>query len=76
MTNPLPTAEELLGTFNRPMPFSDEAEKGVLSCLLQDPNRIAANLHTMPPGLFQHPAHREIFVLLVDEAIEGKPLTL
>lgn len=74
MTNPLPSAEELLGTFNRPMPFSDEAEKGVLSCLLQDPNRIAANLHTMPPGLFQHPAHREIFVLLVDEAIEGSPI--
>lgn len=71
---PLPTVEELLGTFNRPLPFSDEAEKGVLSCLLQDPNRIAANLHTMPPGLFHHPAHREIFTTLVDEAVEGRPI--
>lgn len=74
MTNPLPSAEELLGTFNRPLPFSDEAEKGVLSCLLQDPNLIAANLHTMPPGLFYHGANREIFTTLVDEAVEGRPI--
>jgi replicative DNA helicase len=74
MTNPLPSAEELLGTFNRPLPFSDEAERGVLSCLLQDPNRIVANLHTMPPGLFQHPVNREIFTTLVDEAVEGRPI--
>jgi len=74
MTEPLPTAEELLGTFNRPMPFSDEAEKGVLSCLLQDPKRIAANLHTMPPGLFYHAGNREIFTTLVDEAVEGNPI--
>lgn len=74
MTDPLPSAEELLGTFNRPLPFSDETEKGVLSCLLQDPNRIAANLHTMPPGLFYHSANREIFTTLVDAAIEGRPI--
>lgn len=74
MTDPLPSAEELLGTFNRPLPFSDDAEKGVLSCLLQDPNRIAANLHTMPPGLFYHAGRREIFTTLVDEAVEGRPI--
>lgn len=74
MTDPLPSAEELLGTFNRALPFSDETEKGVLSCLLQDPNRIAANLHTMPPGLFYHQANRTIFTTLVDEAVEGRPI--
>lgn len=69
-----PTAEELLATFNRPMPFSIEAEKGVLSCLLQEPARVASNLHTMPPGLFYHSAHREIFTTLVDESTCGRPV--
>ncbi len=74
MTDPIQPIEDILGSLNRAMPFSDDAEKGVLSCLLQDPNRIAANLNTMPPGLFQHAAHREIFVTLVDEAVEGRPI--
>ena len=70
----MPSAEAILGAINRALPFSDETEKGVLSCLLQDPNRIAANLHTMPPGLFYHTANREIFTTLVDEAVEGRPI--
>jgi replicative DNA helicase len=48
--NEIPTAEELLASFNRALPFSDEAEKGVLSCLLQDPRRAPQRLPRHPPG--------------------------
>lgn len=72
--NAQPTAEELLATFNRPMPWSDEAEKGVLSCLLQWPEKIAGNLNAMPPGLFYHAAHQELFVAMVDEVVCGAPV--
>ncbi len=74
MNTPPPTAEELLATINRAMPFSEEAEKGVLSCLLQDPYRIASNMHAMPPGLFYHEQNRVFFIALVDAAVEGKPI--
>lgn len=72
--NQQPTAEELLASFNRPMPWSEEAEKGVLSCLLQDPVRVISHLHSMPPGLFYHTGHREIFTTLVDEATVNRPI--
>ena len=43
------SAEELLASLNRPLPFSDEAEKGVISCLLQDPvERIPETKASMP----------------------------
>lgn len=74
MTTKLPTAEELLAGLNRPMPYSEEAEKGVLSCLLQWPEKIAANLHTMPPGLFYMPPVQELFVTMVDEVLAGRPV--
>lgn len=35
-----PTTEELLATLNQPLPFCDESERGVLSCILQRPNLI------------------------------------
>lgn len=56
------------------MPASDEAEKGVLSCLLQDSNRLASNLHTMPPGLFYHEGNQEIYTTMVDSIVSGWPV--
>jgi replicative DNA helicase len=69
-----PTTEEVLSTLNRALPFSDDAERGVLSCLMQSPERIASNLHSMPPDLFYSPPNREVFTTLVDLVVAGKPV--
>lgn len=74
MKDKLLTAADILPTLNRALPASEEAESGVLSCLLQDPRYIAANVGTMPPALFAHAGRQEIFVTLVDAACEGRPV--
>src|SRR5688572_21950258 len=59
---PEPSAEELLASINRALPFSDEAEKGVLSCLLQDPNeRLSECRVNLPIAAFYHEANRTIY---------------
>jgi replicative DNA helicase len=68
------TAEELLAGLNRPLPASEEAEKGVLSCLLQWPEKLPENLHSMPPALFYFPSLQEIFCTMVDEVVCGRPI--
>lgn len=60
------TAEELMPLLNRPMPVSDEAEKGTLSCLLQDPeNRIGEARRVLPLEAFYHFANRTIYEALL-----------
>lgn len=62
-----PTAEELLANINRALPFSEEAEKGLLSCLLQDPvNLLAESRLTLPASCFYHEAHRIVFEKLLE----------
>lgn len=68
------TTEDILSTLNRALPFSDEAEKGVISCLMQSPEKIASNLHTLPPDIFYGSANREVFTTLVDLVVAGKPV--
>jgi len=68
------TAEDILPTLNRPMPFSDEAEKGVLSCILQDPERLTRAFNAMPTALFYHEGNREIFTTMVDELVANRPI--
>lgn len=59
--------EEVLAGLNRAMPFSDEAEKGVLSCLLQDPaERMAEAKVMLGPGAFYHFANRTVYEALCD----------
>ncbi len=67
-----PTVEESLASIsNQAMPFSDEAEKGVLSCLLQDPvERIPETKAMFPPEAFYHDANRMIFEALC--VLDGK----
>ena len=51
-----------LADINRAMPFSDEAEKGVLSCCLADPtNLIPLTASELGEAGFYHSAHRLIF---------------
>ena len=68
------TSEELLASLNKPMPFSNEAERGALSCFMQDASRLVACLHATPPALFYHEANRELFCTMVDEVVAGRPI--
>jgi replicative DNA helicase len=71
MTAP-PTTEELLASIgNHQLPFSDEAEKGVLSCLLQYPSKCD---ESPPPEMFFHPANRTIAALVMSLWASGKPV--
>lgn len=67
-----PSPEEMLAAVsNQAMPFSDEAEKGVLSCLLQDPVERIPEAKTMfPPEAFYHDANRIFFEALCH--LDGK----
>lgn len=57
------TPEEILASLSTaPMPFSDDAEKGVLSCILQKPALIA---EAPMPDAFYHSANREIFLAML-----------
>jgi replicative DNA helicase len=72
-----PTAEELLANINRALPFSEEAEKGILSCLLQDPvNLLAESRLTLPEKCFYHEAHRLIYVKLLEFYDKNLPIDL
>lgn len=64
--NETPSAEELLANINQPLPFSDEGEKGVLSSLLQDPDRIEDCSTSMPAAAFHHEANRTIYDVIVE----------
>ncbi|HCN77198.1 MAG TPA: replicative DNA helicase [Verrucomicrobiales bacterium] len=62
-----PSAEELLANINRALPFSDEAEKGLLSSMLQDPNeRLADCRVTVPKAAFYHEANRTVYEMLLE----------
>ena len=70
MTSP-PTTEELLPTLNRPLPYSDEAERGVISCALQWPHLLE---ECPPPEAFYHQANREVLARLLALYGAGKPI--
>jgi hypothetical protein len=70
-----PTAEELLANINRALPFSDEAEKGVLSSLLQDPNeRLGESRITLAAAAFYHEANRTIYEKLLEFHDKNLPI--
>lgn len=64
--NEEPKTEDLLSSINRALPFSDEAEKGVLSCLLQDPaERLSDCRVSLPAAAFYHVANRTVYETLL-----------
>lgn len=70
-----PTTEELLASVNRSLPFSDEAEKGVLSCLLQDPVTKLTECHKeIPVDAFYHVANRTVFEVLIEMYDRGNAI--
>lgn len=69
-----PSAEELLANINQPLPFSDEGEKGVLSSLLQDPERIGDCSTSLPVAAFHHEANRTVYGVIVDLYSRNLPI--
>jgi replicative DNA helicase len=66
MSKPVSTLEDQLESLPNTAPCSEEAERGLLSCLLQDPaERLAeARIH-LPPEGFHHPHCRTIYICLL-----------
>lgn len=72
-----PTTEELLANVNRSLPFSDEAEKGVLSCILQDPvTKLTECREEIPVDAFYHVANRTVYEVLIEFHDRGMPLDI
>lgn len=64
-----PTAEELLATINRPLPHSKESERGLISALIQGPQRIRSVRSRVSPEAFYHLDTRTMYaeILAMDE---------
>ena len=62
---------------HRSMPFSDEAEKGVLSCLLQNPIELLNDAQVkIPKEALYHPANRLLFEILLEFNKDNRPIDL
>jgi replicative DNA helicase len=68
---------DLLSDANRSMPFSDDAEKGVLSCFFQNPVDLLNDAQvTIPKEAFYHPTNRLLYEVLLDFNHKGLPVDL
>lgn len=63
--HPEPSTADLLSKITGQLPYSDEAERGFLSCLLQDPNRIAEAIRDCPPSMLYDVILQDIYGALV-----------
>lgn len=60
-------------------PFSEEAEMGVLGCILESEGRLlrlARELHTLRPSDFYREKHRIIYQTMLDMADRGDPIAI
>jgi replicative DNA helicase len=75
--NEEPTAEELLANINRSLPFSDEAERALLSCVLQDPVNLLSECRTsLPAASFYIEANRLVYEKLLEFYDRNLPIDL
>lgn len=64
-----------LGDVTRSLPFSNEAERGVLSCMLQLPEELVGRaIEVLRPEAFYSPAHRLLFETLVELNHKAQPI--
>lgn len=70
MTQP-PTTEELLASLNKPLPYSDETEQAILSCLLQRPSLCDEAPHA---EMLYHEANRVVLTTIIGLFAAGKPV--
>lgn len=61
---------------NRALPFSEEAEKGVLSCILQQPDLITYARSKIPVESFYHSATQQLYKVLLEFARLEIPIDL
>lgn len=65
LTRPAPLPRrgyDHLSDINRALPYSDDAEKGVLSCFLQNPVDLLADAReSLPSDTFYHPVNRQVY---------------
>ncbi len=67
--------EEMLAGVNRQLPFSDEAEKGILSAILQDPaDRLSKVRTELPDEAFYHEANRTVYQSLAEMDAANLPI--
>lgn len=59
---------------SKSQPFSDEAEKGVLSCILSNPHML--DDFTESEDAFYHPSHRCVYLNLIEMQAKGRPIEL
>jgi len=58
------------------MPYSEDAEKAVLSCILKMPDKLDDALDSFNAQWFYTPAHSKIYAAMVRVAAGGKVLDL
>ena len=69
--------EELLANLNRALPFSDDAEKAVLSCILSDPNELLSKCRSeLPLEAFYHEGNRLVYEALLAMYDQNRPVDL
>jgi replicative DNA helicase len=77
MTGPLLNgAPDPRQDIHRSMPFSDEAEKGLLSCMLQNPDLIDEAAESQMLQSFYHPANALLLQKLIEYRNKGIPIEL
>lgn len=74
MRNETPTAEQLLASLNQPLPHDNDAEKGVLSAVIQDPRRLYAFRQMLQPESFYNEANRLVWSELLAMEEESEPV--
>jgi len=69
------SAPDPQGDVTRALPYSEDAEKGVLGSMLQAPEEaIGESITRLAPEAFYVPAHRTIFEILVELHDKGRPV--
>ena len=68
-------AEDILAQINRAMPEAPEAEKGILSCLLQEPlERLPEVRIHLGTEAFYHEGRQTIFLMMLEMMDKGLPV--
>ena len=69
--NKAPTAQEI----SRSLPSNSDAEKGVISAMLQSPDDIVGEaVQKLDANAFYVPAHKTLFELIINLSDQGKPI--
>src|SRR5690348_3828549 len=71
MTNLPPTTEDLLSKLNQSLPYSEDAERAVIGCLLNHPRFCE---EAPAPGQFYHVHYRAVAAVIMALNAAGEPV--